>query len=389
MSVFDILKEWNITEYKVIDEQALEEITLGSSILATGGGGDPDIGFLWARKVLEKGKDIVMIDTMDVPDDVLLTGTGCLGAPVVLTEKPPSEEVLTRAIDNLQHYMNRKVGAMIPFECGGVNSILAYAAAGEYGIPVVDADGMNRAFPQLQMTSWHTLGCPATPGVSCDNGGILSVVDTAGDDYLAEDIFRKLAMSYGGISWITCYPLTGEQAKATSVIGSQSIAWDVGRAVFKARREHLRPVEELKKSMKNTRNVDCYDVFEGKIVDINRDFGSEANQGFSMGKITMEGINDYGGKIATLDFQNEWLIVRVDGVIKCLLPDLIAIVDTDTGEPIRTDIMKFGYRGSIVLMPVHERMRTPKGIETFGPRAFGYDYDYVPVEELMGGRILK
>jgi hypothetical protein len=27
-------------------------------------------------------------------------------------------------------------------------------------------------------------------------------------------------------------------------------------------------------------------------------------------------------------------------------------------------------------------MRTPKGIETFGPRYFGYDVDYTPVELL-------
>ena len=44
--------------------------------------------------------------------------------------------------------------------------------------------------------------------------------------------------------------------------------------------------------------------------------------------------------------------------------------------------MKYGYRGTIVLIPAHERMRTPKGIDTFGPRAFGYDMDYVPVENL-------
>jgi DUF917 family protein len=31
-------------------------------------------------------------------------------------------------------------------------------------------------------------------------------------------------------------------------------------------------------------------------------------------------------------------------------------------------------------------MRTAKGIEMFGPRHFGYDLDYVPVEELNSDR---
>ena len=33
-------------------------------------------------------------------------------------------------------------------------------------------------------------------------------------------------------------------------------------------------------------------------------------------------------------------------------------------------------------MPVHDRMRTEIGFKTFGPRNFGYDIDFIPVEEL-------
>lgn len=382
MGVYDILKEWDIKEYRVIDEQAVEEITLGASILATGGGGDPEIGLLWAKKVLAEGKEIVMIDPMDVPDGILAASPACLGSALVLTEKPPSAEVLNTAIDTLQQYMGKELKATIPLECGGVNSILAYAAAGEYGVPVIDVDGMNRAFPELQMTSWVTLGVHASPTVSADNGGSVTVIDTNDNDYVAETIARKVAMAYGGISWVATYPMSGKELKETSILNSQSIAWDVGKAVFKARKEHTDPIQGLLKSLKEIRNVTGYRVFEGKIVDIKREFGSESNKGFTLGKVIMEGINTYKNSIAELDFQNEWLIVKVDGVVKCLPPDLIAILDSETGEPIRTDIMKYGYRGSIVVMPAHERMRTPKGIDTFGPRCFGYDTDYIPVEQL-------
>jgi shikimate kinase len=40
--VYEILKKWGVQEYEVIDKKALQEITLGASILATGGGADPD-----------------------------------------------------------------------------------------------------------------------------------------------------------------------------------------------------------------------------------------------------------------------------------------------------------------------------------------------------------
>jgi len=382
MGAREILADWGVKEYRVIDKGAIQEITLGASILATGGGGDPEIGLLWTYKVLAEGKDIIMVDPAWVPDDIQVASPACLGAALVLTEKPPSGRVLNLAMRRLERYLGRPIQATIPIECGGVNSPVAYAAAGELGVPVIDVDGMNRAFPELQMTSWVTHGVHASPTVSVDDRGNVTVIDTGEDDMLAENLARRAAMAYGGISWIATYPMTGREVKSSSIVYSQSIAWAVGRAVMRARREHLDPIEELLGSLRRERGVKGFQVFKGKIVDIRREFGSETTKGFTLGKVIMEGIDHYRGQKAELDFQNEWLILRVDGEVRCLPPDLIAILDSETGEPIRTDIMKYGYRGTIVLIPAHERMRTERGIELFGPRHFGYELDYVPVEEL-------
>lgn len=385
MDVRKILSEWGIQQFQVIDKEAIQEITLGASILATGGGGDPEIGLLWTYKVLDEGKQIIMVDPKDVPDEIQVASPACLGAALVLTEKPPSGEVLNLAMRRLERYLERPIQATIPIECGGVNSPVAYAAAGELGVPVIDVDGMNRAFPELQMTSWVTHGVHVSPTVSVDNRRNVTVIDTGEDDVLAETLARRVAMAYGGISWIATYPMIGRQVKDASILYSQSIAWAVGRAVMHARREHLDPIEELLSSLRKERQVEGFRVFRGKIVDIHREFGSETSKGFTLGKILMEGIEESRGSSAQLDFQNEWLNLRIDGDVRCLPPDLIAILDSETGEPIRTDIMKYGYRGSIVLIPAHERMRTARGIEMFGPRHFGYDLDYVPVEQMNDG----
>ncbi|RLE29160.1 DUF917 domain-containing protein, partial [Candidatus Acetothermia bacterium] len=55
MGAREILAEWEVKEYRRIDKRALAEITLGASILATGGGGDPEIGLLWAYHVVDEG----------------------------------------------------------------------------------------------------------------------------------------------------------------------------------------------------------------------------------------------------------------------------------------------------------------------------------------------
>jgi len=153
MGVRDILSQWGVDEFRVIDQQALSEITLGASILATGGGGDPEIGLLWAYNVVKQGKEILMVDPEAMPDDALVAIAGCLGAALVLTEKPPNGQELFWCYDSLRRYMGKSIEAVVPPEAGGVNTPVPMAVAGAVGVPVIDADGMGRAFPELQMTS--------------------------------------------------------------------------------------------------------------------------------------------------------------------------------------------------------------------------------------------
>jgi len=377
VEVREILSEWGVRGFRRIDGQALEEITLGASILATGGGGDPEIGLLWALSVLEQGGEILLVQPEDMPDEALATIAGCLGAALVLTEKPPNGQELFWCYEALRRYMGEPIQAVVPPEAGGVNTPVPMAVAGAVGVPVIDADGMGRAFPELQMTSFYIHGVSPSPTAAADEKGHVTIAD-AQDALLAEQIIRNAAMAYGGISWIAGYPMTGRQLKETAILHSVSLAWDLGRRVLSARRKHLDPVGEVIALTKG------YLAFQGKIVDINREFGAEKTKGFSMGRITMEGTDEFKGRTAVIDFQNEWLALHVDGEVRCMPPDLICILDPATGEPIRTDIVRYGYRGAVVLMPAHERMRTSKGIQTFGPRYFGYEYDYVPVERLMG-----
>lgn len=385
MDPYRIIDKWGLSEsdYQTIDKQAIEEITLGANILATGGGGDPEIGLKWAQNVLEEGNEIVMVPPEVVPDDVLLACPATLGAPTVLTEKPPNKENLHLAFDRLKKYLDKDVEAVFPIECGGVNSPIGYAGGGELGLPVVDVDGMNRAFPELQMTTFATHDIPATPVVSVDDHHHCCVVDMGDKNKRAENIVRNIAMEYGGISWIVCYPMTGKELKEAGVLHSQTLAWEIGKAVKKARKEHADPVERVLNMVREDRGISGGKIFKGKVVDINREFGSETSKGFSIGKVTLEGIEDYKGSEAELEFQNEWLVTRVDGEIKSLPPDLAVLLDPETGEPIRTDTVRYGYRATLIGMPAHENMRTPKGIETFGPKYFGYDVDYTPIEELM------
>ena len=85
-----------------------------------------------------------------------------------------------------------------------------------------------------------------------------------------------------------------------------------------------------------------------------------------------------------MSFQNEHLAARIDGEFKVTVPDLLAVLDVDTGEPITTESLRYGFRVAIIAIPCAEKWRTPKGLEIVGPGYFGYDTEYVPVEETYG-----
>ena len=59
------------------------------------------------------------------------------------------------------------------------------------------------------------------------------------------------------------------------------------------------------------------------------------------------------------------------------------IVDADTGAPITTEALKYGQRVSVIAASVPPIMRSEAALAVFGPRAFGYDYDFIPIEQLL------
>lgn len=56
--------------------------------------------------------------------------------------------------------------------------------------------------------------------------------------------------------------------------------------------------------------------------------------------------------------------------------------DAETGEPVTTESMRYGFRVAVPGVPCHPRWLTPGGLGLVGPRYFGDDLDYVPVERL-------
>lgn len=356
-----------------IGKQEIEDIAVGAALLGTGGGGDPYIGKLMAQQAIEENGPITLLDIDEVPEDALVVPSSMMGAPTVMLEKVPSGEEAIEVFGKLEEFLGEKVYATFPIEAGGVNSMLPFTLAARLGLPVIDADGMGRAFPELQMVTFYLDGISATPAVIGDEKGNTVLLSTI-DNVWTERIARAAAVQMGGSVMNAMYSMRGKNLKESGIANILKLEENIGRTIRLAKANNVNAIEEVLKT------VGGFKLFHGKVTDINR----KTETGFARGLATFEGINEYKEETLQLRFQNEHLIAQtVDKRLLCVTPDLIAVLDAETGLPITTEGIRYGSRCVVIGIPCHEKWRTEKGLATVGPRYFGYDVEYAPVEELV------
>jgi len=108
--------------------------------------------------------------------------------------------------------------------------------------------------------------------------------------------------------------------------------------------------------------------------------------GFARGEATIDGTGPDRGACLKLRFQNENLIAAIGEDVLATVPDLITVLDAETARPITTEGLRYGFRVIVIGMPCNPKWRSPEGLKIVGPRYFGYDVDYTPVEELVALR---
>jgi DUF917 family protein len=86
----------------------------------------------------------------------------------------------------------------------------------------------------------------------------------------------------------------------------------------------------------------------------------------------LAGFGDCAGQTAGVAIQNEFLIFQRNGKVEVTVPDLIVLLDVDTGYPITTEMLRYGQRVAVLAIPCHDLLRSAKALEVVGPKAFGY-----------------
>jgi len=157
------------------------------------------------------------------------------------------------------------------------------------------------------------------------------------------------------------------------VRNSVSLAIRIGEAISSAPGS---PVSAL------IAELGAFSLVNGKISDVER----RTIKGFARGSVVIDGLGEDAGRLIRLELQNENLVALERGRLLASVPDLITVLDSETADAIATERIRYGQRVNVIAFACDPVWRTERGIALTGPRAFGYDLDYRPVEELAGAR---
>ncbi|NEN04986.1 DUF917 domain-containing protein [Diaminobutyricibacter tongyongensis] len=353
----------------------LPDLARGATLLGTGGGGDPYIGQMLVQRVLGDGS-ITVLDPDELADDLFVIPTAQMGAPTVMIEKIPAGTEPTLALRTLEKHLGRTADATMPIECGGINSMIPLIVAAETGLPVVDADGMGRAFPELSMETFAVYGVHGSPLALAGERGETVVIDTGDDDRQMEWLARGVTIRLGGVGHIAEYAMSGADVKRTAVPRTISMALALGRAIREAREEHRSPFDAIAQTLSTTLYSEVRELFTGKVTDVER----RTTEGFAKGRAMISSLDATSDDALEIAFQNENLVARRGDDVVAIVPDLICVVDIESGEPITTEGLRYGQRVRVLGISTPAMMRTPEALAAFGPSAFGLTEPFIPVE---------
>jgi DUF917 family protein len=356
---------------RTVGIEDVRALAMGCAVLGTGGGGHTYESELVTLQALEEHGPVALVDLDALPPDGIVMPLGNIGAPTVSLEKLPSGEEGPRVRAHVEELLGTPVVAVMASEIGGSNGLLPVAYAAQLGLPLLDADAMGRAFPEVQMVSMHVAGLHPDLIVLCDVVGNLVSIRAASGEW-AERVARNVTVAFGGTSLMADFVMTAAQARGAIIEGTVTQAMDIGRAMLGADD----PVSAL------IAEVGAARLIEGKVVDIER----RTTGGFVRGSAVIEGTGADAGRVLRLEIQNENLAAFEDGEVLACVPDLITVVDAQAGTAVATELLRYGQRVAVLAFGCDPLWRTPRGLEVAGPRAFGYAFDYVPFQEAAGER---
>jgi DUF917 family protein len=355
-----------------LDSSNLPALASGCAALGSGGSGDPTLALLIALDAVERHGPAALLDVGGLDPEIVVLPCGMVGAPTIAEERIWNGEegrILCEAIESAR---GRPVGALMAFHLAGAGGLLAVSWAARAGLPILDAEGMGRAFPAVNQQAMNLAGIPASPLALTDGRGNTLLMRPANDAWAAR-LADGAPAGLGGVCAGALYCMTGAEARRATIAGSVSLALAIGRAM------ETDPVSARLHALCGA--LGGVALIEGRIHDVQRRVDGRLVKGWA----TVVGTGGDAGRRLRIEFQSEFLLALEDGAACAAVPELISVVLSDSCAPVTTERLRQGQRVTVLISPAPEPWRSAEGLALVGPAAFGYDVEFAPSRPDVAG----
>jgi DUF917 family protein len=344
-----------------LDHMAVEAAVAGGSVLAAGGGGWVEHGYLVGRTAVSYGTP--RLATLDeVPADAMIATVTAIGAPAAADwEMRPGDYV--RALRLLTEALEQPVVGTITAQNGSSTTCNGWVQSAVLGTLVIDAAGDGRAHPTGKMGSLGLAADPdhqtiqAAAGGNRAQGRYLEVV-TRGPVRHTANVLRTAAVASGGFIAAARNPLPAAYVSEHGAVGAISFALRLGEAMLAAAPGGAEATIDAIVSTLGGRIIGRGAVRAKQL---------QTEGGFDVGGLEVDELE--------LGFVNEYMTVEAAGERLATFPDVITTLSAADGRPV--SIADIGEGQEVAVLAV-DKSRVPLGAGVKEPSV------YPEVEEMLG-----
>lgn len=357
-----------------IDKNWLKPLFLGSIFMGSGGGGKTDNLLITCQELFASDISIPLLSIKDLEFNSIYATTGLVGSPEVLDDFHCTGHEGISLINKLSNTINTDVKGIFTLECAGINVLYPLLVSALSHIPIIDGDCIGRAFPELQMTTFHLNNYTLKPLIF-SNTQKETFEFSNEDNFMLELNIRHMLSKVNNIGFFAGCPVIGKELQKILIPNTISLTYEIGKS-FIDYSTYEDILFNLIKTTKNSIYGASIELFAGTIDTI------ENIEHKHWQSIYIKGIKDYSHDKFQILTQNENLIAYKNGALAAMVPDLISMIDLDTLKPVGNNSITQGMNVAVIGTPAPLVWKTDSALNIVGPQCFGYKSPYKSLEEL-------
>lgn len=341
---------------RTINQQLANYMILGSSFYATGGGYEYEFQKKLFQRLFKQKVSLTIVSMDELRNEDYLCTTYCVGSAA--NTHIDLSSALKIGIATLEKHTGKEFKAIFPGETNV--DIVAFQAASQIGLPVLDADSTGgRAVPEIKHDNFIIKRKETTPVVAVTPQKEVIILTKAPNADSVEKIVRTISQK--GLTVILDHVIKVKEAKNILTSGILTRSITLGAFIEKAN-DRKRLIDRV------IEQIEGRELIRGIITNIE----FKENNGFLEGFYTVKDTHHNSLKIY---IKNENLICWLNEQLIVTPPDLLITIDTQILRGIHNSKLYVGQKVSVVGKAATRLWRSSRGQKLFHPRQFGFDIE--------------